>query len=122
MNNLEQAGVLVVDDEKDVCFLLCSYLRNNGIKADYCLSLEEGRRHIELHSPHVLLLDINLKDGNGLSLLEEKVIPEEVQVIVMSAQEQKESEAIGLGAREFIAKPFKVAQVIATIKKMNPDY
>ncbi|NNC82945.1 MAG: response regulator [Flavobacteriales bacterium] len=113
--------ILVIDDEKDVCFLLCSYLRNNGMKAEYRLSLREGRRYMEVNTPDVLLLDVNLKDGSGLSLMKEDVISDSTEVIVMSAQSQNKDEAMRLGAAEFMDKPFNMKNVMNTIERLTAD-
>ncbi|NND95601.1 MAG: response regulator [Flavobacteriales bacterium] len=121
MNKVDRTreGVLIIDDERDVCFLLCTFLRSNGYRADYCTSLADCMKLVKSRAHDIILLDINLKDGNGLSLLQEHEIADDVRVIVMSAHENKENRAKALGADAFIPKPFSIKQVIDEIDTLR---
>lgn len=121
MSSEQTIGVLVIDDEKEVCFLLCNYLKNQGYKADFSTSMNEGLNKISSHEHDVVLLDINLQDGDGLNLLRQKKIPDDVCTIVMSALRDKEQEALELGASRFIAKPFDMDRVINTINELQAN-
>ena len=109
--------ILIVDDERDVCFLLKKILKSNGYETRCCYTLQTCRETIaDMTSIELILLDINLTDGNGLSLLEEKIIPEATKVIVMSARSHLADEAVDKGADLFMAKPFSPNKLLSVIQ------
>lgn len=113
MKFLENAEVLVVEDETLLRRRLCSFLEDRGASAASASKLEEARRLLAELAFDFVLLDINLPDGNGLDLLREEVFSATTVVIVMTANNGVETavEAMRLGATDFLGKPFEVAEV-----------
>lgn len=115
----EEIRILVIDDEQEVCYLLCNYLAKKGFQTDYSTSLKDATQKIRQEEHDVIIVDINLQEENGLSLLKDKVIPNNVKTIVMSAMRDKNKEALDLGADRFIAKPFSINDVVDTIDDLR---
>ena len=68
-----------------------------------------------------ILLDINLPDGNGLGLLRElKEMKKSGSLIIISARDTIEDkvEGLDLGADDYLAKPFHLAELVARIKSV----
>ncbi len=120
LNKLMNA--LIVDDEKEICFLLKYQLRKLGIESELAHNLADGLEKFSSEDHDLVFLDINLPDGNGLEaipLLKRK--KENVKVIVISAYntESERNKASDLGADVFLGKPFNklmITQVINNIK------
>ena len=61
--------ILIIDDDKMLCEMLCRHFEYMGHDATYALTLEEGRKEITLKAFDVVFLDVRLPDGNGLDAL-----------------------------------------------------
>jgi DNA-binding NtrC family response regulator len=114
-----KAKVLIVDDEADIRSILKSILETNFTltEADSGAAL---KKLLGGAAPDVTLLDLKLGDDNGLNLLPQikKNWPDsEVVVITGEADYTTAVEATKRGAFHFIAKPFKVEEILVTIDR-----
>ncbi|MEP6512360.1 MAG: response regulator [Parafilimonas sp.] len=57
--------ILIVDDEKELCLLMKTYLSKKNFEVYDTYSLNEGILQMKLHKPDILFLDNNLTDGMG---------------------------------------------------------
>ena len=102
--------ILVIDDDKTICKHMVKYLSEQlGHKAFCVTNPLEALPFIEKEAPHVVLLDVFMKEMNGLDLL--KQIKEKygntVKVIMITvAGDTDENTARQYGADDFIRKPF----------------
>ncbi len=81
--------------------------------------LKSARYTLEREAPDLVLLDVNLPDGSGISLLRElQASPEGPPVIVITAygSERLAIEAIRAGAYEYLSKPFEVDELRLLVK------
>jgi len=108
----------MIDDELDACLLITRQLKRAGFIAEYSTSLVEGKSVLSSKLYDVLLLDINLKDGNGLTVLEENRVPAHTKVLVLSARKHLENEALEKGADCFLSKPFSMEELQETISQL----
>jgi DNA-binding NtrC family response regulator len=114
-----KAKVLIVDDEADIRSILKSILETNFTltEADSGAAL---KKLLGGDAPDVTLLDLKLGDDNGLNLLPQikKNWPDsEVVVITGEADYTTAVEATKRGAFHFIAKPFKIEEILVTIDR-----
>jgi len=106
--------ILVVDDEKLVCWSLNEMLTDAGYLVETALSGEEALRRFECLHPHVVLLDVRLPDANGIELLAElKKRDEDVLVLMITAYADADSavKALKTGADDYIGKPFNLDHI-----------
>ena len=84
-----------------------------------CYSFSEARRVLEEVKLDLILLDINLPDGNGLDLLKEIKEKSGFPVIMITANDMEIDEvmALELGADDYITKPFSLMVLRARIEK-----
>jgi DNA-binding NtrC family response regulator len=113
--------LLVVDDEPDIRLLLQEILEDEGFEVSLAESVEQARQAHRARRPDLILLDIWLPDGDGISLLKEwsEGGSQDVPVVMMSGHGTVETavEATRLGAYDFIEKPLSHAKLLLTIKR-----
>jgi two-component system NtrC family response regulator len=103
-----KARILVVDDDSVLCKMLVDQLSRKGYEALAVKTLEEGVREVEGGFWDVVLLDVQMPDGNGLEFLPRFVqstsLPEVIIVTGHGAPDGAEK-AIRGGAWNYIEKP-----------------
>jgi len=110
--------ITIIDDEKNICISLKYILEDEGYQCTYATSLDEGKKIIDSNLPDLLLLDVQLKDGNGLDFL--KIIKEahpELLVIMISGHSgiKEAVQAMKYGAFDYIEKPLNLARIKLTV-------
>lgn len=110
--------VLVVDDDLQLRRLLRTTLAGHGHSVVEADSIAEAMRAIATMHPGVMLLDLGLPDGEGLSIL--RAIPpgSRPPTIVLSARDQEGDKVIALdaGAEDYLTKPFGTSELMARIR------
>ena len=108
------ASILVVDDDETTLSFLCPLLRDNGYDVRAATSLGAAQACIDRGEADLVVLDVQLPDGYGPSLLERldrdgRHIP--VIVVTGFGDIDMAVEAMKLGAQDFIQKPVDVARL-----------
>ena len=110
--------VYILEDDESICELVNCTLDMNGIRSKYFVTVKDFYVALEEKVPSVLLLDIMLTDGNGITVLEDvkKRYPD-VCCIILSAlgKEIDKVKCLNLGADDYITKPFGVLELTARI-------
>jgi len=111
--------VLVVDDEQTTQLILKTHLEKNGFHATVAGTAEEMNRHLEENDFDLILLDLQLPDGDGIELIKpvQDSIPN-VPVIIITAHGSVEHvvEAMRNGAYDFVTKPIDFNRLSAILK------
>jgi DNA-binding response OmpR family regulator len=122
-----KARVLIIEDECELADLIQMYLASDGIESEIADSAETGYELLRESRFDLLVLDINLPAMDGFELLQ-KIRPlSAIPVIIVSAREADEDIIMGLGvgADEFVTKPFKprilVARIRALLRRSRTD-
>lgn len=113
--------ILVVEDEPSLQEIIQRALEKERYVVESALDFAHALLKIEDYSYDCILLDIMLPDGNGLKLLEElKKMNKSDSVIIISAKDSLEDKVAGLelGADDYLAKPFHLAELIARIRSV----
>jgi two-component system, chemotaxis family, chemotaxis protein CheY len=115
------ARVLVVDDAAFMRKLLTDALTNGGheVVGEAGNGIEAVARWQELR-PELTTLDITMPEKDGLTALAEiMAIDPSAKIIMCSAlgQEGKVLEAVKLGAKDFVVKPFQPPRVLEAVEK-----
>ena len=107
-------NVLIVDDSKSMRGVIKKILSISGFKMDRCFEAGNGKEALNVLADDwvdVIMSDINMPEMNGFELLEElqkddllKNIP--VVVITTESSDERMQNALKLGAKGFIKKPF----------------
>ena len=117
---MEQKRILVVDDEQDLCEILLYNLRVAGFEAEAAYSGEMAINKEPLRYD-LLLLDIMMPGMSGFELakrLKSEPATSKLPIIFLTAKDTEDDalEGFGLGADDYVTKPFSVREVVARIK------
>ena len=102
-------SILIVDDEKSIQKVLAMYLEDLGYTTHSVGKLSETYSVLKKSTFELILLDINLPDGNSLEYLNKiKEISNNSSIIIITAQDTMTNaiDAIKNGAYDYITKPF----------------
>lgn len=113
--------ILIVEDEPSLRELIQTSLEKERYVVESTGDYHSALRKIEDYDYDCILLDIMLPDGSGLSLLETlKEMRKRENVIIISAKDSLEDKVRGLelGADDYLAKPFHLAELNARIKSV----
>ena len=117
---MSKKRVLIVDDEQHILDLLKLFVEQNNCEADTSNTAESGLAQARTGQYDMVLLDINLPDGNGLDLLKKiKDITPQTPIIMITAvgHEAMIEQCRRLGSRDYIVKPFNENNVRSTVEK-----
>lgn len=101
--------ILIIEDDKGLNQGLCKALKTDSRQVISCINLQAAKEQLLCQTPNLILLDLNLPDGNGLTLLRElRGKSENPPVILLTANDTDEDVVNGLelGADDYITKPF----------------
>jgi len=104
----ETANILIIDDDKMLCNILCHHLEGMGYAAVYALTLKQGLLKAASEAFDVVFLDVHLPDGNGLEALPKiREVPSTPEVIIFTGDSDPDGAelAIKCGAWDYIEKP-----------------
>lgn len=110
--------IVIVEDDTDLNSGLCKALKEEGRNIVSCENLRSAREQIFLSVPSLVILDINLPDGNGLTLLKEiKEAGLKTRVILLSANDTDADVVKGLEleADDYVTKPFSLSVLRARV-------
>ncbi len=112
--------ILVVEDDGIIVRNLMELLVREGFEADSALTYAEAESKIEAKSYELVLLDVNLPDGNGFSLCKKIKSITDCPVIFLTASSDEFSVVTGLdiGADDYIEKPYRPRELISRIKSV----
>ncbi len=110
--------IVIVEDDKDLNTGLCKALKDESRSIVSLSTVREAREQIGLTQPALVILDINLPDGNGLELLKEiKTKNPRISVIMLSANDTDSDvvKGLDLGADDYVTKPFSLSVLRARV-------
>ncbi len=109
--------LLIVEDDMTLCDGIAIALKNYAYKTEQAHTLEEAKRLIMEGKISLVILDVNLPDGNGLSFLQEIKKSMQLPVIILTANDMETDIVTGLelGADDYITKPFSLAILRARV-------
>lgn len=110
--------VLVVEDDPEIRTIIQSSLSVEGFTVQTAVSLSEAIALIRHALPDILVLDLGLPDGDGLTLVQEVRKTHTLPILIVSArhQESQKIQALDAGADDYLVKPFSVGELLARIR------
>ncbi len=112
--------ILVVDDDKRILESLAMTFKLCWPEAEFIPTRlgEEGIQLVDEVSPDIVILDLGLPDINGFDVLKQIRQYSNVPVIILTirGEEADVVTGLGLGANDYIVKPFRQMELIARIK------
>ena len=110
--------ILIIEDNKELCTLLCDFLRGENYTVSMADSAEKGMEVYEKYGAKLVLLDINLPQLDGFAVCKKIRENDNTPIIILTARINKEDKLNGilLGADDYIEKPYDIDILIAKIK------
>jgi DNA-binding response OmpR family regulator len=114
------ARILVVEDEPDLREALVSYLDMEGMRAHGVSSLGDAQNWMAVNEFDILLLDLGLPDGNGLSWLKQQQDLRDKGVIIATARGDALSRVSGIraGADVYLVKPVLPEEIVSLVHNL----
>ena len=115
--------ILIVDDEEAIANLIRMNLAKAGYQCEVASDGEEAADAIENRPYDLILLDIMLPKLNGYEVLE-YAKSMDIPVIFLTAmgETQQKVKGLKLGAEDYIAKPFEIAELLARVETVLRRY
>ncbi|MFP4364648.1 MAG: response regulator transcription factor [Spirochaetia bacterium] len=115
-----KGSICIIEDEKELAELIAMYLDSEGLSNVICPDAETALSSVQKNDFDLLVLDINLPGMDGFEFLQELRRTSWVPVMIVSARESDADQVLGLGlgADEFVTKPFSPKVLTAKIKAM----
>ena len=113
--------LLIIEDELSLQELMTKALKQEGYVVENAMDFDTAVENLGVYSYDCVLLDINLPGGSGFDILEHmKKTGIRANVIVISARDSLDDKVKGLelGADDYLAKPFHMAELIARIRSV----
>lgn len=119
MQTIYDAKLLLVDDTPELLRLLCEHLQAAGYRtiatAQTC---REARKAFAEQRPELMILDINLPDGDGFALFRQLRAQADVPALFLSARDADADRlfGLGLGADDYLTKPFLMQELLLRVQ------
>ena len=114
------AKVMLVEDDPTMLSLLNTLLEIEGFEVAKVTDFSNVIQEIPKNAPDVILLDVHLKDVNGLDILvdiRKDANLDDVRIIMSSGMDFK-TESLSKGANDFVLKPYMPDELIEKINKL----
>ena len=113
--------VLVIEDEPDIRKTIDYNLSKESFEVIQAASIEEGEKALASNKIDVIILDLMLPDGSGLTLcrdIKSESNTKNIPVIILTAKTEEVDRVVGfeLGADDYVTKPFSVRELILRVK------
>jgi DNA-binding response OmpR family regulator len=110
--------ILVVEDDPFMAEVMSDVLDSGGYAVEHAATGAEAREKVEQSRPDLVMLDLILPDMDGLILCNDIRRTTDVPIMVVSGTNRKRDAVLSLrlGADDFVAKPFDVAELEERVK------
>jgi DNA-binding response OmpR family regulator len=112
--------IIIVDDEAPAREMVGDYLKMHGFTVTLCDGGKSLRAAIETAAPDLVVLDLNMPEEDGLSIIRDLKNRTNVPVIMLTATASPIDRVVGLelGADDYVAKPCELRELMARIRSV----
>jgi DNA-binding response OmpR family regulator len=116
----ERQHIVVVDDEAPAREMVGEYLRLHGFEVTACDGGASLRRAIARQRPDLIVLDLNMPEEDGLSIIRALKQQTAVPIIMLTATASAIDRVVGLelGADDYLAKPCELRELLARVRSV----
>jgi DNA-binding response OmpR family regulator len=116
--NTVDKRILVVDDDPHILGLVKLDLHREGFRVDTAATGEEALRLLRQGHHQMLILDLMLPDSDGFDVARMARQFTDVPILILSARDAEVDKAVGLGvgADDYLTKPFSAVELVARVK------
>jgi two-component system, OmpR family, response regulator len=116
--NTRAQHIVVVDDEAPAREMVGDYLRLHGFEVTLCDGGGSLRKHLDKQTADLIVLDLNMPEEDGLSIVRWVKQHMAVPIIMLTATASPIDRVVGLelGADDYLAKPCELRELLARIR------
>jgi two-component system OmpR family response regulator len=120
MTTTRSQHIAVVDDEAPAREMVGDYLRLHGFEVTLCDGGSSLRQSIAKQMPDLIVLDLNMPEEDGLSIVRDLKQKHAVPIIMLTATASPIDRVVGLelGADDYLAKPCELRELLARIRSV----
>lgn len=109
--------ILIIEDDINLCNGIEIALTKNNFEIHKSYSIKQAKEKIAENSFELIILDINLPDGNGISFLKKLKKEQDIPIILLTAKDLEQDVIDGFenGADDYITKPFSLGILRARV-------
>jgi CheY-like chemotaxis protein len=122
MTGTVSPSVLVVDDDKSMCDLICAALAGNGYRAAVACNGKEALSYLKNYPmpPRLILLDLMMPEMNGWEF--QKIQQGDpalckIPVAIITGMSKLEGKVAALGAVDVLCKPSKIEKLLPLVSR-----
>lgn len=121
---MPEEKVLVVEDEQEIRELIRDYLEVEGFEVAMAADGEEGLEQFNTYEPDIIVLDIMLPKIDGMEICKTIRNKSNIPILMLSAKKSDVDKVLGLGlgADDYMTKPFSPKELVARIKAQLRRY
>lgn len=111
-------NILIVEDEKEIRRFVRTALEGEGWRVFESDTLQRGLIEAGTRKPDLIILDLGLPDGDGLTYIQDLRQWSAIPIIVLSARSNEEDKVLALdaGADDYLSKPFGISELLARVR------
>ncbi len=112
--------ILLVEDDPALVAGLCYSMRKDGYEVEAAGSVQAGWDAFLRHAPDLAVLDVGLPDGTGFALCKRIRERSPVPILFLTACDEETQVVMGLdlGGDDYIAKPFRLLELLSRIRAL----
>lgn len=116
--------ILIIEDDEAIARLQKDYLEISGFKVNIERNGLNGLQEIEKNDYDLLILDIMLPGMDGFEILKQIRDKKDIPVLIVSARQEElyKVNGLGLGADDYITKPFSSGELVARVQAHIKKY
>lgn len=124
---MTHAKILIVEDDVNIMEVLFLSIKNAGYEVIQAPTISEGWEAVQTQHPDMVLLDVNLPDGNGFALAKKiREISDAILIfLTVNSLIEHKLKGFDVGADDYITKPFipkeLIARIQAHLKRKKPS-
>ena len=113
-------SIAVVDDEEAAREMVGDYLRLHGFAVVLCDGGRALRAHLAEHTPDLIILDLNMPEEDGLSIVRDLKAHGAIPIIMLTATASAIDRVVGLelGADDYLPKPCELRELVARVRSV----
>ncbi|MEE7505669.1 response regulator [Methylobacterium mesophilicum] len=113
-------SIAVVDDEPATREMVGDYLKLHGFSVVLCDGGRALREHLARHSPDLIVLDLNMPEEDGLSIVRDLKARTAIPIIMLTATASAIDRVVGLelGADDYLPKPCELRELVARVRSV----
>lgn len=117
MNEEKRKKILVVEDDSALNHAICYALRKEKYIVSSTHSVKQAKEVYKETAFHMILLDVNLPDGDGFTFCQWVKQQKDIPVLFLTARDLEEDALRGyeMGAEDYVTKPFSVKVLLKKI-------